>query len=289
MTIIKPIFAILVVLAISALVALAGAQNSVLIGTLPLFVLCAAVGFILHWLVFVPSVIFQTEHYFDLTGSISYIATVALVVILHPQLDIRALVLVIMVATWAIRLGSFLFMRVKRDGRDRRFDEIKTKFWRFLFTWTLGGAWVFITMAASLAAMTTASPQPLDITFYCGLILWIAGFTIEVTADTQKTRFRAKPENKDKFITSGVWSRSRHPNYFGEIVLWIGVAVIAMPILQGWQWVTLISPIFVILLLTRVSGVNLLEKSAQERWGSDPAYKEYVANTPVLIPRLSNS
>lgn len=286
---IKPIIGILVILAVSSAIALAGSQGSIEANGLPLFLICATVGFILHWIIFVPSFIFQTEHYFDLTGSISYVATIIVAYTFHPNMDSRSLVVCTLIAIWAIRLGSFLFLRVKRDGKDRRFDEIKTKFFRYMFTWTLGGAWVFITMAAGLAVITSANQAPLDAFFYAGIALWILGFGIEAVADRQKTVFRRNPQNKEKFITEGLWSVSRHPNYFGEIVLWLGIAVIAIPTLVGWQYVTLISPIFVALLLIKVSGVKLLEKSGMERWGDDPAYREYVAKTPSLVPFLGAS
>lgn len=283
----KILFAILVVLIISAAIAMAGSQSSVTVGGLPLFLLCASIGFLLHWLVFIPSYLFQTEHYFDLTGSVSYLSTVAFAFITHPSLGTRGVLLGVLVVVWALRLGSFLFLRVKRDGKDRRFDEIKTRCLRFLFTWTLGGAWVFITMAAALAAISSSAQTELDAFAFAGGLLWLAGFAIEVIADRQKSAFRSEASNKQKFITSGLWSRSRHPNYFGEILLWIGIAVIALPALSGWQYVTLISPVFVIFLLVRVSGIPMLEKSAAARWGDDPAYQEYVARVPVLLPKLS--
>ena len=286
---IKPIIGILVILAVSSAIALAGSQGSIEANGLPLFLICASVGFILHWIIFVPSFLFRTEHYFDLTGSISYVSTIVVAYLFHPDMDTRSLIVCTLIAIWAIRLGSFLFLRVKRDGKDRRFDEIKTKFFRYMFTWTLGGAWVFITMAAGLAVITSANQMPLDIFFYIGLALWILGFGIEAVADRQKTLFRRDPANKEKFISEGLWSLSRHPNYFGEIVLWLGIAVIALPTLVGWQYVTLISPIFVAFLLIKVSGVKLLEKSGMERWGDDPAYRDYVATTPSLVPFLGAS
>ncbi len=281
---IKPLFGIFVVLLISLLIAMAGSAGSVSAGSVPLFFLCACVGFFLHWLLFIPGYIYQTEHYFDLTGSLSYIAAMALAIVSYPNLDLRGTVIAIFILIWAARLGSFLFLRVKRDGRDSRFDEIKTRFFRYLFTWTLGGAWVFITMAAGLAAITSTTQTPVGILFYAGAALWISGFAFEVIADRQKSVFRNIPANKGKFITSGLWSISRHPNYFGEIVLWIGISVMALPALQGWQYATLISPLFVILLLIKVSGVKLLEASGQKRWGDDAAYQDYLARTPVLIP-----
>ncbi len=287
MSVIKPLVGIMVVLLFSAGIAWAGSQGSIEFAGLPLFFICACIGFLLHWVVFVPSFLFQTEHYFDLTGALSYLATLGFAYAAHPEMQARGILLSLMIALWAARLGSFLFLRVKQAGQDRRFNLIKTRFFRFLFTWTLGGAWVFITMAAALAAFTTATDRGIDSFFVIGTLLWITGFTLEVVADLQKSRFRADPANKDKFITSGLWSRSRHPNYFGEILLWFGIAVIAIPVLAGWQLLTLISPVFVAMLLTRISGVNLLEASGKERWGSDPAYQHYVANTPALIPRIA--
>lgn len=286
MAALRPIIAIVVILIISLGIAWAGSQGSAAVGTIPVFFLCATVGFLLHWAIFIPSFMFQTEHFFDLTGSISYIATVALAWVAVPDMDLRGQLLSLMIVIWAARLGSFLFIRVRKAGKDGRFDEIKKRFFRFAFTWTLGGAWVFITMAAGLAAMTSAEQQPLDILAYLGVSIWAFGFIFEVIADRQKTAFRTDPDNTNKFITSGLWSKSRHPNYFGEIVLWIGVTLVALPVLSGWQLVTLISPVFVILLLTRVSGIPLLEKRGEDKWGSDPAYQEYVANTPVLIPKI---
>jgi len=253
-------------------------------GTLPLFAVGGVVIYLLHWLAFIPAWVYRTEHYFDLTGSIAYLSSLVVVAILHPSLDIRGLVLCLLIAVWSIRLGSFLFARVKRAGSDGRFDRIKIDFFHSLFTWTLSGTWVYVTMAAGLAAISTVEPIGLDAFFVVGLVLWVAGFVFEVVADTQKSRFRADPANKDRFISSGLWSISRHPNYFGEIVLWAGIAVIAFPALSGWQLVTLVSPVFVYLLLTRISGVNMLKQRAEARWGEDPEYRAYVAATPELLP-----
>ena len=280
----KTIIGILTIILVSAIVAFAGSQGSVAISTIPLFAICASVGFILPLAVFIPSYLLQTEHYFDLTGALSYISTITLAAYLHPLLDLRGLIICVLISIWAVRLGSFLFMRIKRAGQDRRFIESKTRFWQFLYIWTMGGAWVFITMAAGLAAITSMTQRPLGIFAIAGVFLWLVGFSIEVVADRQKTKFRQLPENADHFISSGLWAYSRHPNYFGEILLWLGITVIALPTLVGWQYVTLISPIFVALLLIKVSGVRLLEADGKDRWGSDPNYQYYVNNTPVLVP-----
>jgi steroid 5-alpha reductase family enzyme len=204
--------------------------------------------------------------------------------LLSPEVDGRSLLLLALVVIWAARLGTFLFRRIRKAGKDARFDELKTSFSRFLLTWTMQGLWVSLTLAAALAAITTTTRKGLDVFALIGFLVWALGFAFEVVADAQKSRFRADPENKGKFIHTGLWAWSRHPNYFGEIVLWIGVAIIALPVLQGWQWVTLISPVFVTLLITRVSGVPMLEKRADEKWGGQEDYEAYKERTPVLIP-----
>jgi len=282
----RAILAILVCVFIGCLMALAGSQGSLsLTANVPLFAFCGAVGFVLHWLAFLPSYWFQTEHYFDLTGSVSFVTATTLAYLFNPAPDPRTVLLSLCIIVWALRLGSFLFVRVKRAGEDRRFRELKTRFWRFAFTWTLGGLWVFLTMAAPLAAITASDKLPLDPLAILGILLWVVGFAIEAIADRQKTVFRSDPANANRFISTGLWAWSRHPNYFGEILLWLGLALAAFPVLQGWQLATMISPVFVILLLTRVSGVPLLEQKADERWGDDPAYQAYKTGTPVLIPK----
>jgi steroid 5-alpha reductase family enzyme len=267
-------------------VALAGSQGGTVIGNMPLFALCVGVTFIIQWIVFAISYTLQTEKFYDLTGSLTYISVTLLAVLLSRKVDARAILLACLVIIWSGRLGSFLFLRILKAGKDARFDTLKTSFIRFLITWSMQGLWVTFTASAALAAITSNNRKPFGIFAVIGLIIWIFGFAFEVVADAQKSRFRAKPQNKGKFIKTGLWALSRHPNYFGEIVLWIGVAVIALPVLQGWQWVTMISPLFVILLLTRISGVPLLEKRADEKWGGQADYEAYKKRTPVLIPRL---
>jgi steroid 5-alpha reductase family enzyme len=274
------------VILIGCLLALAGSQHGTSLAGIPIFTLSVGLAFLIQWLVFIPAYLQQTEKFFDLTGSLTYILVMLAAVIFSPGVDLRAMLLAALVVIWALRLGSFLFNRVQKAGKDGRFDDIKPSFIRFLNVWTIQGLWVTFTMAAALAAITSTSRKGLDVFAVIGLLVWVCGFAIEVAADSQKSRFNADPANKGKFIQSGLWSRSRHPNYFGEIMLWVGVAIIALPVLQGWQWATLISPLFVALLITRVSGVPMLEKRADEKWGGQPEYEAYKKNTPVLIPRL---
>lgn len=271
---------------IGALVAWAGSQGGRTAQGVPILALALALAFLVQWVVFVPSYLMRTEHFFDLTGAFTYISVMALAVFLSGHADARTTLLLVLVLVWAGRLGTFLFRRVRRTGKDDRFDEIKGSFLRFLTTWTLQGLWVSLTLATALGAVTSTVRKELDAFAFIGLAVWTLGFTFEAVADLQKNRFRADPANKGAFIHTGLWAWSRHPNYFGEITLWVGVAIIALPVLAGWQFVTLISPVFVFLLITRVSGVPLLEKKAEEKWGGQEAYEAYKRRTPVLVPLI---
>lgn len=273
-------------LVIGVLLCLACGQNGSTLAGLPVFAWAVGLAFLIQWVAFVPAFLGQTERFFDLTGSLTYVLVTSLGLLFSQDIDARAVLLWALVVVWAVRLGGFLFTRIHRAGKDDRFDAIKPNFARFLGVWTIQALWVTFTAAAALTAITTLARKPLDVFAGLGLGLWGVGFAIEAIADAQKRRFAADPANRGKFIQTGLWARSRHPNYFGEILLWVGVAVIALPVLQGWQLVALLSPIFVLLLLTRVSGVPLLERKADARWGGQAAYEAYKAGTPVLVPRL---
>jgi steroid 5-alpha reductase family enzyme len=277
---------IIVIILIGVGVALAGSQKGSQIAGLPVFAVLVGLAFVIQWVVFIPSYIAQTEKYFDLTGAITNITLTILALILSSNLDARAFLVAAMVIVWAGRLGTFLFLRVKKAGKDGRFDDLKPSFIRFFNVWTIQGLWITLTVAVALIAITTTTRKDLGVFAIVGFLIWLFGFTIEVVADAQKSRWNAKPENKGKFINTGLWSRSRHPNYFGEISLWLGVTLVAVPVLQGWQWIALISPIFVTILLTRVSGIPMLEKRADEKWGGQEDYERYKKETPVLIPRI---
>jgi len=255
-------------------------------GSVSVLLILGLWAYALNWLAFIPAALFKTEKFYDLTGSVTYLSAIGIAVFLASPLDLRAQIVAGLVAIWALRLGLFLFQRVLRDKGDHRFDDIKINPLRFFLTWTLQACWVVLTAICAFVIITTDTPRAWDNFATIGLVLWVIGFAIEVTADHQKTRFKKDPQNKGKYITSGLWSRSQHPNYFGEMTLWTGIAIMALPILSGWQWLALISPVFVILLISKVSGIPLLQKSGMERWGDDPNYLTYRNQTPVLIPKL---
>jgi steroid 5-alpha reductase family enzyme len=279
------IFAIAITIAIGTLMSLAGSDGGDRVGALPVFALCGALAFAINWLAFIPAALKRTEHYYDLIGGITYITVTVVAVLMSSKLDLRATLVAAMIMVWSLRLATFLFLRISKSGRDRRFDDIKNRPLRFFMAWTIQGLWVLLTAAAALAIITGGVRMPLGAVGTAGIIVWAIGMLIEIVADRQKSRFKDNSDNDGKFINVGLWAWSRHPNYFGEIVLWTGMAIIALPVLHGWQWATLISPVFVAFLLLKVSGIPLLEERADKRWSGQDDYEEYKRKTPVLIPK----
>lgn len=245
------------------------------------------IAYLIQWIAFIPAYFFQTEKFYDLTGSITYL-TVVSYVSYHSyasmNVNIGSIVLAGCILIWTIRLGSFLFMRIHKAGEDKRFKLIKPSPTRFFMTWTLQGMWVSICSMCALTAIASANGVVQNSFFYNGLFVFLVGFVFEMIADWQKSNFRKDPKHKDQFIQQGLWAYSRHPNYFGEITLWTGIAIMSLSSLSGGQYITLISPIFTYLLLVYVSGVRLLEISEMEKWGHLESYQNYVRSTPSLFP-----
>ena len=241
-------------------------------------------AFLIHWLFFIPAYLLKTEKFFDLTGSLTYISIMVYVVYTKNNLQeqLGSIILASLVILWAVRLGSFLFLRIKKAGEDKRFREIKTSFARFFLLWTISGMWVSFCSMCALTAIASNDGVIVNNIFYIGLVTFIIGLSIEIIADSQKTKFRKDPKNKDKFINEGLWAKSRHPNYVGEITLWAGVAIMSFSSLEGWQYISLISPIFTYLLLVYVSGVPQLTASGQKKWGHLESYQEYIKNLSLI-------
>ncbi len=248
------------------------------------------IAFIIQWAAFIPAYAFQTEKFYDLTGTLTYLTVTWYTLYMSSEkftnLNGASIAIVLFISLWAIRLGSFLFSRIHKDGEDKRFRTIKPSATQFFMTWTLQGLWVSLCSMCALTAISSESGVVVNAFYYLGVGLFIYGFYTEVKADNEKSKFRSVPENRDKFITTGLWAKSRHPNYFGEIVLWAAIAVISLPSLSGLQYITLISPIFTYILLVHVSGVRMLEARGQKKWGHLEEYKAYQKSTPMLFPKL---
>lgn len=284
----------LIVVAVVTIVALLfsgfASSGSVDLFGRPAMYLAGWLALIINWVAFVPSAIAKSDKFYDTIGAVTYLSVTGFAVYAaighHGDLDLRSMVVAGMVAVWCLRLGTFLYKRIHAaGGADSRFEKIRVNPPRFLVAWTLQALWVILTASAAVAIITAETRAPIGLFFAVGAVIWLLGFVFESVADAQKSAFKQDPANKGKFINVGLWRWCRHPNYFGEITLWTGILVIAIPILSGLSWLVVISPIFVFLLLTRISGINLQEEQAKERWGHEPAYRAYRETTPALFPK----
>ena len=250
----------------------------------------AVIGaFIIQWMAFIPAYLGQTEKFYDLIGSSTYVFVVGYVYLPNwyaPSVNWGSLLLAAFIVLWAARLGTFLFVRIKKNKEDKRFASIKPSPTRFFMAWTLQGMWVSLCSMCALTAIASQQGVVINSFYYLGTMVFILGFSLEIIADWQKSTFRKNPQNKDRFIQHGLWRYSRHPNYFGEITLWTGISIMSFSSLSGGQYITLISPVFTYILLVYISGVRILEEAGSEKWGHLKAYQAYVRGTPALFPAL---
>ncbi|XP_064614376.1 uncharacterized protein LOC135478042 [Liolophura sinensis] len=246
----------------------------------------AALDFGIQWGCWVVAAALKTEKFYDLAGSSTFFLLAYQTLQWSRTQHLRQKVQSGMVMTWAVRLGLYLFSRILKDGSDSRFNYVRDQSAKFLLYWTIQGVWVYITLLPTLILNAERSDRPLGKRDYLGWAIWTLGFLIETVADYQKSCFKADPANKGQFIQSGLWSISRHPNYFGEILVWTGLYLSASSVMSGLQYASVISPLFVTFLLTKVSGIPLLERAAEKRWGHQPIYQDYVRKTAVLVPYI---
>ena len=286
---IKNIINIIVFLICIALVNVAGQNIELEIRGINAFTFVLIVAVLIQVIFFIPSYLLKTEKYYDLVGSLTYVTTISLAYFSVENKTSIDTIIYLYVMVWATRLGIYLFRRVQKDGKDVRFEKAKTHFFWFLQYWMGQALWVSLTSCAAIIAILSPEENSLPILAIVGMALWLTGFTIESISDYQKRVFRKENNPSQSFIHTGLWARSRHPNYFGEITLWTGIAVIALNTLSGVEFITLISPVFVYILLTRMSGINLLERIADERYGELEEYQWYKRNSPVLFPKLSKN
>ena len=281
------------VLIITSFIVIAVDDNSVSLNDYSAVLYSAAICLGIQWLAWIPASLAKSERYYDLTGGLTYLTVVGFTLWAGSQSEspsARELIVSLLVVIWALRLSSFLYLRIHRTGKDGRFDRLKTSPIRFLVPWTIQGLWVFLTMIVVIVINSQAESAPeLGIWDAIGLLMWLLGFGIEVIADNQKSAFNANSENQGKWIDSGLWSYSRHPNYLGEIMLWTGIACFGISCFSGMERVAWISPIFIYLLLTKISGVPILDRRGLEKWGDQPEYHKYREETPTLLPRLTRN
>mmetsp|Transcript_17701 Transcript_17701/g.53238 ORF Transcript_17701/g.53238 Transcript_17701/m.53238 type:complete len:303 (-) Transcript_17701:471-1379(-) len=233
---------------------------------------------------FIAAYVFQTEKFFDLLGSGTFFLLAICSLIYGATYHARQVCVTVMVMLWAARLGAFLFRRVLKTGKDSRFDEIKTNPLKFGVVWFGQAVWVWVTLLPVLILNGTQSTKGFRWSDVVGTVLWIIGFVCETTADLQKTAFKNKPENKGRFINTGLWAYARYPNYFGEMTMWWGIWFLCIPVYHDGYWAAIASPLFVMLLILKGSGVPMQEKQQKERWGKEPAFQAWRRNTNLLVP-----
>jgi steroid 5-alpha reductase family enzyme len=223
----------------------------------------------------------------DVVTDLSYSLTFALLAVVLPLTGAREpsqLIASLLVLLWAIRLGGYLFRRILRMKVDHRFDAMRDKPLRFARFWLLQAVAVAVIMLPVSYLLDRSGAPGLGAWAVAGAAVWLGGLLIEAVADAQKSAFRSKDENRGRFIASGLWRYSRHPNYFGEILVWWGLFLYAVPFLEGAAFAVVIGPGFITVLLLFVSGIPLLERSADDKYGNDPAYRDYKRRTSILVP-----
>jgi steroid 5-alpha reductase family enzyme len=225
----------------------------------------------------------RTDVVTDLSYSLTF-AVLALVLLATGAREPVQLVAALLVLLWAGRLGAYLFRRILRMKVDHRFDGIREEPLRFARFWLLQAITVAVVMLPVSYLLDRNDPPGFRPWTIAGTCIWLAGLLIEAVADAQKSAFRANEGNRGRFIASGLWRYSRHPNYFGELLVWWGLFVYAVPVLHGWAFAVVAGPVFITLLLLFVSGIPPLERSADEKYGNDPAYRAYKRRTSILVP-----
>jgi len=226
----------------------------------------------------------KTDKLTDISYAVTFAGLVIYNMFVASELTTYKWILAFMIMLWSVRIGMYLFIRINKTGKDRRFDGMRENFWRFSGFWLIQGITVWAVLISSSLYFNSGT-KPITAFMIVGVVLWLIGLVVEAVADWQKFQFIQNKKNKDKWIQSGIWKYSRHPNYFGEIMVWFGVYVFVVSGLTGSeQLFAMASPLFITFLLLFVSGVPLLEKSADAKWGKEPAYKKYKKSTSILLP-----
>ena len=234
-------------------------------------------------LLFIPAYIIKTDKLTDFTYGISFILVVGYLYLNSP-LNITHMILSAMISLWAIRLITYLAIRIHKMKKDKRFNEMRNNFFKWGSFWVLQGVSTWVILLPTILFFQADTISLTSISFL-GIGVWLTGLVIETISDLQKYKFINNPQNKGQWIDTGLWKYSRHPNYFGEITNWLGIFIFTIPALSGINLlIGAISPLHIAFLLIFISGIPLLEKGADKRWGDNPKYQEYKEKTSILIP-----
>ena len=248
-----------------------------------IYIITLLISFVIQLLFFTAAFRFKTDKFTDITYSLTFAVLAFSSISINPRPGPAQIMVLVMILIWAVRLGSYLLIRVIKTGRDRRFDGIRDNFLNFSLFWFLQALTVWIVMLPHIYFLASRYSR-ISYAFIGGAILWAAGLIIETAADYQKFRFRNNPENRGKWIQSGLWRYSRHPNFFGEALLWWGLFAAVAPSLEGAALLAIAGPVFITLILLYGSGVPTVEKQSMEKYGDIPGYLDYVKKTSRFIP-----
>lgn len=245
------------------------------------YLLTLIISLLIQLCFFILAFTFQTDKFTDLTYGLTFILVVLFLSLTYSPLTFPQILISILITIWATRLAGYLSLRILKIKKDKRFDQVRNSFLKFAQFWLLQGASVWIIILPATYLLTLSSPQPHPLTLI-GALFFLLGLVIESLADFQKFIF--KNEHPNTFITSSVWKYSRHPNYFGEIIIWLGIFIITLPYQQSLSWLTVSSPLFITTLLLFISGIPPLEERHQQKYGSQKKYQQYKKSTSLLIP-----
>ncbi|PNT74249.1 uncharacterized protein LOC100830682 [Brachypodium distachyon] len=259
-----------------------GAMGTVLDSNFLALTAIVTVGYQLVF--FIITALLKFDKVTDFAGSTNFVIIAVLTLVLKGTWHFRQIVLTVLVVIWGLRLAVFLLMRILKWGEDKRFDEMRGNLGKLAVFWTFQAVWVWtVSLPVTIVNASNRNPS-IEARDIIGWIMWVVGLSVEAIADQQKLKFKNSPSNRGKWCNVGLWSYTRHPNYFGEIFLWWGVFVASAPVLSGAEWLVILGPIFLTLLLLFVSGIPLLEASADKRFGRSEEYHAYKKSTSPLIP-----
>lgn len=246
-------------------------------------------SFGLNGLIYILAFTFQTDKLTDGTYSATFLL-IAWYLFKQGEPQYYRIIIAAMVSLWAVRLGGYLAYRIFKKGRDVRFDQMRPVWWRFGGFWLLQAVSVWIISLPFVIALgqsgTAVYEAQSKAALMIGVILFLIGWLIEWRADAQKSKFKSNALNQNQLITTGLYNWVRFPNYLGEILVWVGIFISCIPVLEGWQWLSIISPLWIIYLLTRISGIPLLIEVQDKKYGQQEAYKNYIKKTKKLVPRV---
>lgn len=250
-----------------------------------LFLQASLIIFSLLTLLWLLSVVLKNASIVDLFWGLGFVIINAFYVFTSGELSIRRIVLLLLVSIWGLRLSGYLAWRNIGKGEDFRYQEFRKKYgperywWISYFqTFLLQGVLMMLISTPLLGANMGSQPDTLQILDYLGILIWMIGFNFEAGGDYQLARFKKNPQNKGKVLNTGFWKYTRHPNYFGDSAVWWAFGIFS--IAAGNYWHS-IGSILMTLLIIKVSGVALLEKSLNE---TKPQYKEYIQKTNSFLP-----